>query len=69
MFVFEGSTHSNIQITKGVNIHNNVQKIIFKEVLQQISNTFCHIKTFFYSKIKIISRIFIIGSSTINQLN
>ena len=69
MFVFEGSTHGNIQITKGVNIHNNVQKIIFKEVLQKISNTFCHIKKFFYSKIKIISRKFIIGSSTINQLN
>ena len=33
VFVFEGSTHSNIQITKGVNIHNNVQKIIFREVL------------------------------------
>ena len=27
--VFGDSTHSNIQITKEVNIHNNIQKIIF----------------------------------------
>ena len=31
-FLFKGSIHSNIQIqiTKEVNIHNNIQKIIFK---------------------------------------
>ena len=38
MLVFQGSIHSNIQITKGVNIPNNIQQIIFKEILQKISN-------------------------------
>ena len=37
--VFQGSTHSNIQITKEVSIHNNIKKI-----LQKTSNIFCHIK-------------------------
>ena len=37
MLVFQDSIHSNIQITKGVNIHNSFQKIILKEILQKIS--------------------------------
>ena len=38
MSVFQGSIQSNIHITKGVNIYNNIQKIIVKEILQKISN-------------------------------
>ena len=33
------------QITKGVNIHKNIQKMIFKQILQKTFNIFCHIKT------------------------
>ena len=47
MLVFQGSIHSNIQITKGVNIHNNTQKIIFKEIFQKISNIFLPYKNSF----------------------
>ena len=32
VLVFQGNIHSNIQITKGGNIHNNIPKIIFKEI-------------------------------------
>ena len=41
------SIYSNIQIAKGVNIHNNIQKIIFKEILQKISNIFLPYKNSF----------------------
>ena len=44
MLVFQGSIHSNIQITKVVNIHNNIQEIILKGILQNTSHLFCHIK-------------------------
>ena len=44
MAVFQGSTHSRFQITREVNIHNNIQKIIFKLIFQNTSNIFCHIK-------------------------
>ena len=44
MLVFQGSIHSNIQIIKRVNIDNNIQKIILKDILQKISNIFCHIQ-------------------------
>ena len=40
MLVFQGSIHSNIQITKGVNIDNNIQEIILKDILQKISDIF-----------------------------
>ena len=40
MLVFQGSIHSNIQIIKRVNIDNNIQKIILKDILQKISNIF-----------------------------
>ena len=40
MLVFQGSIHSNIQIIIGVNTHNNFEKIIFKEILQKISDIF-----------------------------
>ena len=40
VLVFQGSIQSNIQITKGLNIHNGIQKIIFKEILQKISDKF-----------------------------
>ena len=36
----QDSIHSNIQIIKGVNIRNNIQKLIFKEIHQKISNDF-----------------------------
>ena len=77
MLVFQGSIHSNIQIIIGVNTHNNFEKIIFKEILQKISDIFKNIsdisfampKFFYRNKIKIISRKFIIGSSWKSQLN
>ena len=47
MVVFQGSTQSNIQITKEVKTHNNIQKIIFKSILQKTSSIFCHIKILF----------------------
>ena len=47
MLVFQGSIHSNIQTKEGVNIHNNIQKVIFKEILQTISNIFFAISEFF----------------------
>ena len=40
VLVFQGSIHSNIQITKGVNIRNNIKKVIFKGILRKISNIF-----------------------------
>ena len=64
--VFEGSTHSNIQITKGVNIHNNIQKIISNKFSKKY---FATSKFFYNNKIKIIPKKLIISSSTINQLN
>ena len=44
MVVFQGSIHNNIQVTKGVHIHNNIhthsdiQILIFTEVLHKIFN-------------------------------
>ena len=68
ILIFQGSIHSNIQIIKGVNIHNNIQKIIIiKQILQKFSNIFFAASKFI--SIKIISRKFNFGSSTINQLN
>ena len=69
MLVFQGSIHSNIQITKGVNIHNNIQEIILKDNLQKISDFLPYQNFFYNNKIQIISRKFIIDTSTINQLN
>ena len=77
MLVFQGSIHSNIQIIIGVNTHNNFEKIIFKEILQKISDIFKNIsdisfampKFFYRNKIKIISRKFITGSSAKSRLN
>ena len=66
MLLFQGSIRSNIQSTKGVNIHNDIQKIIFKEILQRSLIFFCH---FIILKIKINLAKFIIDSSTINYLN
>ena len=66
MLLFQGSIRSNIQSTKGVNIHNDIQKIIFKEILQRSVIFFCH---FIILKIKINLAKFIIDSSTINYLN
>ena len=40
MLVFQGSIRSNNQLKKGVNIQNNIQKIISKEILQKIFNFF-----------------------------
>ena len=43
MLVFQGS----IQITKGVNVHNDIQKRIFKEILQKVSDNFLPYKNSF----------------------
>ena len=32
------------EVTTEVHIHINIQKIIFKQILQKTSNIFCHIK-------------------------
>ena len=40
MLLFQDSIHCNTKITKGVNIPSNIQKIIFKEILQKIFNIF-----------------------------
>ena len=65
--VFGHSTHSNIQITKEVNIHNNIQKI---NLIKFSKKYFLPYQIFFYNnRIKIISRKLIISSSTINQFN
>ena len=47
MLVFQGSIQINIQITKGVNVHNDIQKRIFKEILQKVSDNFLPYKNFF----------------------
>ena len=62
--MFQGN--SNIQITNGVSILNNIQKIIFKEILQEISNIFLPFQNSFTAIKKAILRKFSIGSSTIN---
>ena len=49
------------QITKEVNIHSNIQEIIFKQIHQKTSNIFSISKLFYKNKIKIISRNFIIN--------
>ena len=40
MLVFQGSIHGNIQMKKGVNIHNDIKRTMFKEILKKISNVF-----------------------------
>ena len=47
MLVFQGSIQINIQITKGVNVHNDIQKRIFKEILQKVSDNFLPYKNSF----------------------
>ena len=49
-----------------LSIHNNIQKIIFKEILQEISNIFLPYQNSFTAIKKVILRKFSIGSSTIN---
>ena len=44
MLIFQGNIHSNIQITKGVNIHSNIQKIISNKFFKKSLIFFCHIK-------------------------
>ena len=46
ILIFQGSIHSNIQIIKGVNIHNNIQKIIIikKNSSKILQYFFCRIK-------------------------
>ena len=51
MLVFQGSIHGNIQIKKGVNIHNNIQRIMFKEILQKISNIHNNIQRIMFKEI------------------
>ena len=38
LVVFQGSIHSNIQCTKEGNTHNNIETVIFTEVLHEILN-------------------------------
>ena len=47
VLVFQGSIQINIQITKGVNVHNDIQKRIFKEILQKVSDNFLPYKNSF----------------------
>ena len=52
MLVFQVSIHSNIQITKGVNIYNNIQEIILKDILQKISDIVLTYQNSFITMIK-----------------
>ena len=51
MLVFQVSIHSNIQITKGVNIYNNIQEIILKDI-QKISHIVLTYQNSFITMIK-----------------
>ena len=51
--VFQWSIHRNIQSDKGINIHSNIQTVIFKKIIQEIFNLILkhyHYKTFFKHK-------------------
>ena len=52
VLVFQVSIHSNIQITKGVNIYNNIQEIILKDILQKISHIVLTYQNSFITMIK-----------------
>ena len=65
----QGSLQSNIQIAKGINICNDIQKKFSNTFLQKISNIFFISKFFYNSQVKTISSEVITGCLKINQLS